>query len=54
MPYCNNCKLEIKTNKCPLCLRELNDNKYDKKIVYEEYPSYEWFYKVQKKVNIKR
>lgn len=55
MPHCNNCKLEIKTNKniCPLCFKELNNND-DKKIIHEEYHSYEWFYKLQKKINAKK
>ena len=46
MPHCNNCKLEIKTNKniCPLCLKELNNNG-NNKLIYEEYPSYKDFYK---------
>ncbi len=54
MSYCNNCKLEIKTNKdiCPLCLKELNNN--DNKLIYEEYHSYEWFYKLQKKINVQK
>ena len=49
MAYCDNCKLEIETNKniCPLCLKEINSD--NKKIVYEEYHSYDWFYKMQKK-----
>ncbi|WP_295158208.1 DUF6320 domain-containing protein [uncultured Brachyspira sp.] len=62
MSYCNNCRLKIKTNKniCPLCLKELNnDNKElnndnDEKIIYEEYHSYEWFYKLQKKINAEK
>ncbi|ADG71734.1 DUF6320 domain-containing protein [Brachyspira murdochii] len=54
MAYCDNCKLEIETNKniCPLCLKEINSD--NKKIVYEEYHSYEWFYKMQKKINAKK
>ncbi|WP_295163497.1 DUF6320 domain-containing protein [uncultured Brachyspira sp.] len=56
MAYCINCRLEIKTNKgiCPLCFRELNNNGENKKIMYEEYHSYEWFYNKQKRVNAKR
>lgn len=55
MPYCNNCKLEIKTNKnmCPLCLKELNNND-NNRLIYEEYPSYENFYIEQKKINAKK
>ena len=50
MPYCNNCKLEIKANKCPLCFSEVeNKNTYN-----EEYPSYDWYYKKIKKVNAKK
>lgn len=55
MPHCNNCKLEIKTNKniCPLCLKELNNNG-NNKLIYEEYPSYKDFYKEQNKINVKK
>lgn len=54
MSYCNNCNLEIKTNKnkCPLCFKEFNDKQ--NKIIHEEYPSYESFYKMQKKININK
>ena len=51
MPYCNNCKLEIKANKCPLCFSEL-ENKNN--TYFEEYPSYDWYYKKIKKVNAKK
>ncbi|MBW5382941.1 hypothetical protein E6A46_06280, partial [Brachyspira pilosicoli] len=51
MPYCNNCKLEIKANKCPLCFSEL-ENKNN--TYCEEYPSYDWYYKKIKKVNAKK
>ena len=54
MAYCNNCRLKIKTNRniCPLCLKELNNN--DNEIINEEYHSYEWFYKMQKKINAQK
>ena len=54
MAYCNNCRLKIKTNRniCPLCLKELNNN--DNMIINEEYHSYEWFYKMQKKINAQK
>lgn len=54
MSYCNNCNLEIKTNKnkCHLCFKEF-DNKQNK-VIYEEYPSYESFYKMQNKININK
>lgn len=54
MAYCNNCRLKVKTNKniCPLCLKELNNN--DNTIINEEYHSYEWFYKMQKKINAQK
>ena len=51
MPYCNNCKLEIKANKCPLCFSEL-ENKNN--TYFEEYLSYDWYYKKIKKVNAKK
>lgn len=55
MPHCNNCKLEIKTNKniCPLCLKELNNND-NNELIYEEYPLYKNFYKEQNKVNVRK
>lgn len=54
MAYCNNCRLKIKTNRniCPLCLKELNNNNND--VIIEEYHSYEWFYKMQKKINAQK
>ncbi|KLI43167.1 DUF6320 domain-containing protein [Brachyspira hyodysenteriae] len=54
MAYCNNCRLKVKTNKniCPLCLKELNNN--DNTVINEEYHSYEWFYKMQKKINAQK
>lgn len=54
MSYCNNCNLEIKTNKnkCPLCFKEFNNKQ--NKIIPEEYPSYESFYKMQNKININK